>query len=251
MANNHKPDDLQTNQVHGTTLRHTFENGQLSCLDCDLTSIPKELVEDFCNITSRLDLSFNKLVSLQGLEHFNFLKELVLDSNELGDNVVFPALKDLQTLTLNKNKFTDLSYLMDQLVSCCPNLIYLSLLGNQACPNQLSSYEKDEEDYQRYRYYVLYRIPKLKFLDSTPVTPSEILEAKRVGPYQQIVRPKNMLENSESLSSSSPTTLYTPLPSETQDVSQSDHHDTEEESVSKSKMFHFFFYHFSIPFDFY
>lgn len=33
-----------------------------------------------------------------------------------------------------------------------PALEYLSLLGNEACPNQLVSLDKDEDDYQRYRY---------------------------------------------------------------------------------------------------
>lgn len=32
-----------------------------------------------------------------------------------------------------------------------PALQYLSLLGNEACPNQLVSLDKDEDDYQRYR----------------------------------------------------------------------------------------------------
>lgn len=32
-----------------------------------------------------------------------------------------------------------------------PSLQYLSLLGNEACPNQLVSPDKDEDDYQRYR----------------------------------------------------------------------------------------------------
>lgn len=33
-----------------------------------------------------------------------------------------------------------------------PSLQYLSLLGNEACPNQLVSPDKDEDDYQRYRF---------------------------------------------------------------------------------------------------
>ena len=45
----------------------------------------------------------------------------------------------------------DLNSLLEQLVTKFPNLTYLSLLGNQACPNQLSSMDKDDEDYQRYR----------------------------------------------------------------------------------------------------
>lgn len=40
---------------------------------------------------------------------------------------------------------------MDHLADVAPGLQYLSLLGNQACPNQLVSPDKDEDDYQRYR----------------------------------------------------------------------------------------------------
>ncbi|GFT45130.1 hypothetical protein NPIL_181431, partial [Nephila pilipes] len=47
--------------------------------------------------------------------------------------------------------FLDLEKLLKQLTGCYPELTYLSLLGNPACPDQLSSLEKDEEDYQRYR----------------------------------------------------------------------------------------------------
>lgn len=41
------------------------------------------------------------------------------------------------------------------------------------------------------RYFVLYKLPGLKFLDSSPVTAAEIAEAKRVGPYTQVIRPKD------------------------------------------------------------
>ena len=40
------------------------------------------------------------------------------------------------------------------------------------------------------RYYVLYKLPRLKFLDSSQVNSAEIAEAKRVGPFMQVVRPK-------------------------------------------------------------
>jgi hypothetical protein len=32
-----------------------------------------------------------------------------------------------------------------------PALKYLSLLGNEACPDQLSNHEHDDDDYYRYR----------------------------------------------------------------------------------------------------
>jgi hypothetical protein len=39
------------------------------------------------------------------------------------------------------------------------------------------------------RYYVLYRLKKLKFLDASPVTEKERKEANRVGPYMITVKP--------------------------------------------------------------
>ena len=41
--------------------------------------------------------------SLDGLERFTQLEELVLDNNSLDDNVMFPRLNHLHTLTINKN----------------------------------------------------------------------------------------------------------------------------------------------------
>lgn len=39
------------------------------------------------------------------------------------------------------------------------------------------------------RYYVLYRLPNLTFLDSRPVRSKEREEAQRVGSYMKIVAP--------------------------------------------------------------
>lgn len=39
-----------------------------------------------------------------------------------------------------------------------------------------------------YRNYVLYRLPKLKFLDSSPVKSNELAEAKRVGPFMKVIK---------------------------------------------------------------
>lgn len=38
------------------------------------------------------------------------------------------------------------------------------------------------------RFYVLFRLPGLKFLDSTNVKEEELVEAKRVGPFMQVVK---------------------------------------------------------------
>lgn len=67
-------------------------------------------------------------------------------------------------------------------------MTYLSLLGNPACPDQLSSSEHDEQDYRRYRSYVLHRVPSLRFLDSTAVRLDEREEAQQRGHYYRLIR---------------------------------------------------------------
>lgn len=100
-----------------------------------------------------------------------------------------------------------------------PSLRFFSLLGNKACPTQLIDFEKDENDYKRYRlfnivliiiikkkyicwlklitvninfyfrYFVLYYLPEVRFLDSRPVTNEELNIAMTKGEYTKIVRP--------------------------------------------------------------
>ncbi|XP_060575633.1 leucine-rich melanocyte differentiation-associated protein-like [Ruditapes philippinarum] len=188
-----------------------FHDGQLSYVGHDIESLPQKLIEDYSKVTTRLDLSFNQVNNLLGLEEFCHLQELVLDNNEINDYTVFPHLQQLHTLTLNKNKLTDLEHLISEIKSKLPKLKYLSLLGNAACPNQLSAHDKDDEDYLRYRYKVLYNLPELKFLDSTQVTSSDMEEAKRVGPFLTVVRGTDapITFPEESPPSPSP---YSPLP---------------------------------------
>ena len=42
--------------------------------------------------------------SLEGLDRFPYLEELVLDNNYIDDSVTLPYLDTLHTLSLNKNK---------------------------------------------------------------------------------------------------------------------------------------------------
>lgn len=49
-------------------------------------------------------------------------------------------------------QINNLDLLITKVAHQLPALRYLSLLGNKACPNQLSDQDKDEEDYKRYRY---------------------------------------------------------------------------------------------------
>nr|XP_020136101.1 leucine-rich repeat-containing protein C10orf11 homolog isoform X4 [Microcebus murinus] len=184
---------------------------QVSYIGQDCREIPEHLGRNCGHFAKRLDLSFNllrfvavfqrmkmnanvNLRSLEGLSAFGSLEELILDNNLLGDDLVLPRLPGLHTLTLNKNQITDLECLLDHLAEVTPALEYLSLLGNVACPNELVSLEKDEEDYKRYRCFVLHKLPNLKFLDARKVTRQEREEALVRGAFMKVVKPKLNLQ---------------------------------------------------------
>nr|XP_046210102.1 leucine-rich melanocyte differentiation-associated protein-like [Oncorhynchus gorbuscha] len=182
---------------------------QVSYIGHDCEDIPEYLGERYGLLTRRLDLSFNQLRSLAGLKAFTGLEELVVDNNLLGNDLQLPRLPTLHTLTLNKNQLTDIEELLEHLAKATPSLQYLSLLGNEACPNQLVSLDKDEDDYQRYRYFVLHKLPSLKFLDTRKVCKIEQQEAEARGAFMKVVKPKVAPGDPRSECSFMP---YTPLP---------------------------------------
>lgn len=198
---------------------------QLSIVGRDALAIPPDLGFTYGPNILRLDLSFNRLRNVEGIQGFTELRELVLDGNEIDDEVIFPVLNYLHTLTMNKNKITDLDRLLEKISRCLPALTYLSLLGNTACPNELSDLEKDEEDYQRYRYFVLHKLPNLKFLDSKPVSKKERQEGLRRGAFLKVIapgqEPKSQVDNKDNPSRGS---NYTPLPQQL--THAGDHHGT-------------------------
>ncbi|XP_056251946.1 leucine-rich melanocyte differentiation-associated protein isoform X1 [Seriola aureovittata] len=164
---------------------------QISYIGHDCKDIPDFLGDTYGHFARRLDLSFNQLRSLAGIKTFTELEELVVDNNLLGNDLQLPRLPNLHTLTLNKNQLTDIEALLEHLADVTPSLEYLSLLGNEACPNQLVSPDKDEDDYQRYRYFVLHKLPQLKFLDTRKVTKKEVMEAQARGAFMKVVKPKS------------------------------------------------------------
>lgn len=196
-------------QQNAETEQLFYQNGQLTYANNSISQIPNYLIENYCMTTKCLDLSHNHLSDLRGLECFMKLEELILDSNCIDDNTKFPKLNWLQTLTLNKNKINNLENLICKVKTAFPSLKYLSLLGNGACPNELSCLENSASDYQRYRYYVLSELQHLKFLDSSPVRTSEIKEALRIGRLMRIAKPV-VTQEIDSNSIESP---FHPLPS--------------------------------------
>ena len=83
---------------------------------------------------------------LEGIQGFTELRELILDGNEFDDEIIFPVLNYLNTLTMNKNKVSfneKLLFLKDtQLPSLLPpppsNLKYCLHLHRWNYPSQKS-----------------------------------------------------------------------------------------------------------------
>lgn len=194
-----------------------FANKRLCYSNQHCNRIPDVIVKLYCEKSLSLDLSFNDLVTTRGLERFVHLRELVLDNNQLNDGVCVPYLPHLHTLSLNKNLINDIESLMDKLTRSLPALNFLSLLGNKACPNQLSDMSKDEDDYARYRYYVISRLPNLDFLDYTRVSFKERQLASSKGQFMRVVRPKDEdtgdgNSRGSTQDDSPPSSYYSPLP---------------------------------------
>ncbi|KAJ6236448.1 leucine-rich melanocyte differentiation-associated protein [Anaeramoeba flamelloides] len=165
-----------------------FVDSKLSILGANLETIPQKVRNEYSTKAQQLDLSHNSLKDLDGLESFSKLKSLVVDNNMLASPINLPKLDHLETLWVNKNQLKDLDQLLHSIKKSFPKLTYLSLFGNPCCPNFFIG--KDHDDYKRYRLYVLYKLPKLNFLDSSPVQLKEKQEAKRVGKFMTVKKPK-------------------------------------------------------------
>jgi len=190
-----------SSKIHEKFL-YDSEAEKLVCTANDLDDIPVEIIHTFALKTRILDLSGNQFQTLHSLKSFPHLEELFLDDNWLNDgSTKFPKLPKLHTLILNKNRFQDIYKLVEQLKSSFPLLAHLSLLGNEACPYELFANststsdesvsfgtsplrsERSEEEYQRYRHLLIFRIPTLNFLDYREISLNERKIAKQLGDF--------------------------------------------------------------------
>lgn len=92
--------------------------------------------------------------NVDALKSFTKLETLVLDKNQITSHTKFPSLPRLTTLWVNHNQITNLSIFIDKLVDATPNLRYLSMLGNEACPNFLNNGTLAQ--YNDYRLEIIY-----------------------------------------------------------------------------------------------
>eukprot|EP01105_Mastigella_eilhardi_P018957 TRINITY_DN4434_c0_g1_i3.p1 TRINITY_DN4434_c0_g1~~TRINITY_DN4434_c0_g1_i3.p1 ORF type:complete len:148 (-),score=49.69 TRINITY_DN4434_c0_g1_i3:352-795(-) len=113
-----------------------------------LTALPDDFGDQFGPVATHLDLSFNAITRVNNLDKFAQLVSLVLDNNQLGNINDFPSMPSLQTLSVNNNNIDDLDLFLDSFVDKFPNLTFLSMIKNPACP-LLSD---DDTAYTNYRY---------------------------------------------------------------------------------------------------
>ena len=128
---------------------------------------------------------------------------------------------------INKNRLQDIYKLVDQLRNAYPSLTHLSLLGNEACPyrivptNGTSSNTIDlsafaqkrlEEDYQRYRHLLIFRIPTLRFLDASEISPDERRIAEQLGDILYSIAETKQIQSSNDEKKPEKKDNYTPLP---------------------------------------
>eukprot|EP00026_Physarum_polycephalum_P011968 Phypoly_transcript_12221.p1 GENE.Phypoly_transcript_12221~~Phypoly_transcript_12221.p1 ORF type:complete len:260 (+),score=49.22 Phypoly_transcript_12221:140-919(+) len=144
----------------------------------ELFDVDQRITQQFGPTLKELDLSNNNLRELGFLKSFPKLETLVLDNNEINSHTKFPKMDKLHTLWVNSNQISNLIIFIDKLVDNTPNLRFLSMLKNEACPNYFTG--KTLKEYTDYRYYVISRMPLLTCLDSTEITEQERSEAKKV-----------------------------------------------------------------------
>ncbi|XP_052868454.1 leucine-rich melanocyte differentiation-associated protein-like [Anopheles cruzii] len=160
--------------INWNKIMYISQEEKLIYFDQKTYKLPEAILNLYADRVRHLDLSHNKLSAFDALEFFPYLEELVLDNNYLTDEIIFPAqLNHVKLLSLNNNKFKNLDLLLTKLSLCFPNLEYLSLLGNPACPCHLLNLKYTEYDYQKYRLYIIRHLPQLRILDSQRVKKME------------------------------------------------------------------------------
>ena len=145
------------------------EGKELSYAFTPLEVIPEPQSDTAARIT-HVDLTETGIKSLDNLGRFSTIETLIVDKNALQDIKSCPILPTLETLWCNNNNITDLSTFMDDVNQRFPNLKYLSMMRNPACPALMNIINPDVEANKLFRLYVLYRMPQLQIIDCEAVT---------------------------------------------------------------------------------
>lgn len=157
-----------------------------------LYELPKTIVERFSDHIKYLDISHNKITNVESLVHFKDLTTLIADDNPITEDCLLPPMPKLQLLWLNHCKIASLYPWVGKLKESCPNLQYLSLMGNPAAPSYFNGGTFYE--YLQYRLFVISQFPSLLHLDDRKVTDDQREEAQRLYKrplLERIVKPNS------------------------------------------------------------
>jgi len=145
-------------------------NGTLSCIGVEGDSLPQMLEIQYPN-AKYLDVSFGKIEHFENMTKFECLKALIADQNNVSSLDSFPIMRDLHTLSLNKNKIDSLDVFLREASGKFPKLAFISLINNPCCPMEM--FGATQEQYDEYRFHLLKKFPSLRFIDSKPVLEHE------------------------------------------------------------------------------
>lgn len=157
------------------------EDGKLQRLSLAyerLQSMPKVIIQELSKDIRILDISNNEFSNLEFLSEFKNLTTLICDRNRITEKTIIPFLPKLELLWMNHCKITELYPFAHRLAQQCPNLKYLSLMGNPIAPSYLNG--GNFYEYLQYRLLIISLFPNLIHLDDRNVTEDQRQEAERV-----------------------------------------------------------------------
>eukprot|EP01060_Flectonema_neradi_P029865 TRINITY_DN422_c8_g1_i1.p1 TRINITY_DN422_c8_g1~~TRINITY_DN422_c8_g1_i1.p1 ORF type:complete len:287 (+),score=44.47 TRINITY_DN422_c8_g1_i1:112-972(+) len=154
---------------------------------------PAERFEKQASQVTKIDLTHNKIDSLDFITSFPKLETLVMDGNLVTHKSSVPLHQKLRTLSLNSNQIGSRdtesntssggSMFVDRLAKALPKLSFLSLHHNPGCPSYFNKAELTETEL--FRKYCIRKLRALEFLDAAPVTDEEREEAEEEFPSRK------------------------------------------------------------------
>ena len=133
--------------------------------------------DEFRDLVVELDLSHTGVQDLGDLHDFTRLRRLVLCHNpRLTATMQFPRLLALETLWANWCAIDNAAVFVEHVAAAFPNLRYMSLFGNQACPSIFTGHSLAQ--YNDYRQFVISKLPSLIHLEDRVITPMEREKAR-------------------------------------------------------------------------
>lgn len=154
--------------------------------DQGLTEVPAFVFKKYGVKVESLDFSKNRISRVNGLNWYTNLNTLILDDNTIDDfsDGCFKNLKSLKNLSIKNNKIKDIYKLLDELTGV--KLRLFNSAGNPESPKQYTQFNVFTEEYQRFRFYVIFNNPSIEYIDDIEVHEGERKQAQSVGKFCRV-----------------------------------------------------------------